>query len=448
MIVFSRVDAPRALTLKILRKVSDGAWADSLLRHFLDRSDWERRDKTFVTELVMGTLRYRLRLDHMLTYVSHQPLKKLDPPVLEILRMSAYQILFTRVPAYAACDSAVELARDAGFKRASGFINAVLRNLNRKADEVVFPDPKRWPVDWLSIYESHPRWLVARWVERFGFRGAHQLCVANNRPAPVVVRANRLKTDATRLRRDLKTFGIEAEPTRYAPDGLVFRSGGSPIGTALYQEGRYSIQGEAAQLAVSAADIRPGMHLLDACAGRGGKSTYFAERLSNSGWILAIDVHPERLAQLDAECRRLGVTNVTPRVQDARDSVPETFDIVFVDAPCSATGIVGRVPDARWHKKPEDIARLVVLQGEILRSVAKRVRVGGMLLYSTCSLESEENEQQVSAFLREHPGFFSEPPESFPDDAGHPEGIGATLLPHIHQTDGFYTASLKRVNSA
>ncbi len=444
----SSIRTPRDAALQILKRVEEGAWASEVLRGLLKQGSFDVRDAAFITELAYGTLRRRLEMDYVIGRFSRYPVKDLDPPVRNILRMGLYQLLYMRVPAYAACDRAVQSARRAGHGRATGLVNGILRNVARSKNELKYPSCDEDPVQWISVRESHPEWVVRSLIADYGVKEALELCRANNQAPTVDLRVNRRRISRDDLRRRLADNDTAASSAQWAPDGLYWESSGSPHYLQVHRDGLVSVQSEGSQLAVVAAGAEPGIRVLDACAGRGGKTSYLGEIMDNCGDIVAEDLHQFKLKVALRECRRLGLDIVRTRCVDARSPAPDSgqFDLVLVDAPCSGTGIFGRHPDARWHRDEDIAGRMQKLQREILASAARRVRNGGVLLYCTCSVLSAENEEVVRWFLQGNGDFDMEQfPSSFPAGLRKEAKQGMLgLLPHRHGTDGFFLARLRR----
>jgi len=443
-------DDPRLVAAKALARVDDGTPAGTALEEALAGAEMDARDRGFVTELVDGTLRWRGRLDYQLEQVSAKPLRKLDAAVRAVLRLGAYQLtLLERVPAHAAVDSAVTVARRLAHEGAAKFVNAVLRRLEREKAALPFPDQAEDPVAYLSVVYSHPAWLVARWLARFGLAETEALLKIDNTPPPVTLRVNRRWITREGLQTILHMRGIETEPTPISPWGLTLPARGNPREMQEYREGLFSVQGEGSMLMVEL--LRPGRSRdgWDLCAGVGGKATHLAEWTDDSGSLLATDTSTERLKVLAAEMSRLDLHNIRVFHSDARTypAEPETLDYALLDAPCSGTGSLRRQADARWNKAPEQLPGLTALQRELLEAAARALKPGGILLYCTCSLEPEENEEVVNAFLADHPEWAIEPAgvklETLPADAREPAGF-IRLLPHRHNTDGFFAARLVR----
>jgi 16S rRNA (cytosine967-C5)-methyltransferase len=437
---------PRQLAAKVLVKVEGGAPAGAALDEALSRVEMDARDRGFATELVDGALRWQGRLDYLLNQVSDKPPAKLDPAVRAVLRLGAYQLTLLRVPAHAAVDSSVKVARRLAHEGAAKFVNAVLRRLEREKDTLPFPDRTEDLAGYLSVVYSHPAWLTARWLERFGLEETEALLQIDNTPPPVTVRANRRWVTREGLQTMLQMHDIETEPTPISAWGLTLPARGNPREMDEYREGLFSVQGEGSMVMVEL--LRPGRnrHGWDLCAGVGGKATHLAEWTDDSGSLLATDTSADRLKVLAADASRLDLHTISIFHSDARayPVEPETLDYALLDAPCSGTGSLRRQADARWNKSPDQLTALAALQRELLEAAARALKPGGILLYCTCSLEPEENEEVVDAFLAAHPEWQIDPPakpDTLPPDVRLPSGC-VRLLPHRHNTDGFFAARL------
>jgi 16S rRNA (cytosine967-C5)-methyltransferase len=440
--------------MRVLERVENaGAYADLALRAELGRSALGSLDRALATELVYGTLRWRGRIDHLLSHVLARDLGKLEPRVAIVLRLGAYQLLFSeQIPAITAVDQAVHCARAGGLERATGLVNAVLRRLAAEAGEIPLPTLASDPVGHLTHALSIPGWIAERWIDLFGAGEAAALASASNAVPSHTLRANRTRTRRSLLLRELRERFPDATPCRYAPDGIVLGRRGNPGRDPAFLEGRCTIQDEASQLIVDLLDPRPGERILDVCAAPGTKTTAIAERLGSSGEVLALDRNPRRLALVSRDARRLGLGIV--RVQKADATRPllgvaraGSFDRVLVDPPCSGLGTLRRNPDARWRIRPTDPLRLAAIQRSILEQAAAALRPGGTLVYSTCTLLPEENEAVVEDFLRNRPEFRLGGPEDFSEATrplADPRGW-FRALPQRHEMDGFVAARLERM---
>lgn len=425
----------RLAALEVLRRVREGELADRALDRALQRLP--ERERGWTQELVYGTLRLRGRLDFYLDAFVRGGTAGLDPEVLDVLRLGAYQLLeMGSVPPYAAVSQSVELARGAGAGRASGLVNGVLQSLRRRGGEVRFPDREADPVGYLSAWHSHPRWLVERWVREWGVEGAEALVEANNRRPELFLRP--LRTSAAEARVRLGEHGVEAEPVPLSPDSLRILP---PAGAAEALEAAPAVvQDPAAALVVRYAAVPEGARVLDLCSAPGGKALGMAER---AGYVVAADLSFGRLRRVRENAERAG-ERVGEVVADARRPPFRPAELVLLDAPCTGTGTFRRHPDGRWRITPADLAALAALQREMLEAAAERVRPGGWLVYSTCSLEPEENREQVERFLAAHPEFTSDPAEgAVAPELLDPEGR-LSVLPHRTGFDGSFAARLRR----
>jgi 16S rRNA (cytosine967-C5)-methyltransferase len=378
---------------------------------------------------------------------------KLDPEVTTILRLTIFQLLhLDRVPASAAVNDAVSLAKAAGKSSAAPLVNAVLRRVSRERQRLPLPsrpnpvDSREAMLDYLAVTLSHPRWLVARLLDRYGFADTERWAQFDNTPAPMTLRPNRLRTTAAELAERLAPHGVETRPGRYAPDALVVVSG-NPLLTPLVGEGLFAVQEEASQLVALMTAVRPGEHVLDACAAPGGKTLAMAGAMGGRGFVAAADFRPARLVLLARAVREAGAANVHVLRADAAASLPfgPQFDCVLLDAPCSGLGTIRRDPEIRWRREEQDLAAFSAVQLRMIREAARAVRPGGRLVYATCSSEPEENEAIVAALLAGG-GFEPSAPEKLPaevrpllDERGR-----LRTLPFRHGLDAFFAASLIR----
>jgi 16S rRNA (cytosine967-C5)-methyltransferase len=444
----------RLLALRVLLRVEQTrAYADLALHAALTQSPLVGPDRALATELVYGTLRWRGRLDWMLSRVLDRELEKLEPVVVVGLRLGAYQIAFTeRIPASAAVDEAVRCVHALGAERASGLVNAVLRRFSSELSRMEPPALEADPLGHLTHALSMPPWLAETWLRLFGADEAAALCRALNEVPPRTVRANRLRTTREALLAELLTRHPTASACRIAPDGVVLGRRGDPGRDPAFLEGRCTVQDEASQLVVELLDPRPGEAVLDTCAAPGAKSTAIAERVGPDGRVLALDRHPRRLGLLRRDARRLGLENVRTQARDASAPLGDLvesglFDRALVDAPCSGLGALRRNPDLRWRVQPQDVAKLADAQRAILEQAVSCLRVGGTLVYSTCTLLPEENEAVVHGLLASRPDLRVAPREALPASLTPALGEDGFLrcLPHRHDTDGFFAARLERI---
>ena len=419
-----------------------GAWSDGYLKRAVRESGLDRRDAALAARLCYGVLQNRLLLDWRLSRVCAMKLDKLDTKVLCGLRVGAYQLLFLdKIPPSAAVNEAVELAkRHSRNPRAAGLVNGVLRALLREEEPEI---RGRDPLETLSIRYSHPRWLVEEFAGLLGMEGAEALLEADNGQPPTTAQVNPLKTTRPRLEEDLRAAGLEAEPHPWLEDCLLLRGTGDLERLDAFRRGEFYVQDAASRLAVLAAGPEPGQRVLDCCAAPGGKSFAAAILMENRGELVSCDIHPHKIKLLEAGRDRLGLSAMAPTLQNGarfREDWAERFDVVLTDVPCSGLGIIRKKPDIRY-KDPGPLEGLPRVQRGILDNCARYVRPGGTLLYSTCTLLPRENGEVVDGFLNEHPEFAPEP-FVLPRLGEQPGRI--TFWPHIHGTDGFFAARLRR----
>ena len=398
----------RIAVYQILSAVSSGrADLPSAIAHArLSLAD--DRDRALATDIATGVQRWRAALDHLIVHFSKRGIDRLDPEVVEILRLSVYQLLhLTRVPASAVVDDAVDLVKRAGKRSAGGFVNAILRSVSRQRAALPLPgrpaDPadRRRALEYLSVTLSHPAWLAARWYDRFGFEVTERWLHFNNSPAPLTLRANRFVTAPDDLRVRLAAEHVVVAPGRFAPDALVVTEG-NPLRAGGGAEGLFVVQDEASQLVTLLAGARPGPRVLDACASPGGKTTAIAAAIPHEGQVVACDVRGRRIELLRRTVEATRAQRVAIVQADLLLPLPfrTAFECVIVDAPCSGLGILRRDPDIRWRRQEADLAVLAASQRRMLRNAADVVAPGGRLIYATCSSEPEENEGVVEDFLR------------------------------------------------
>lgn len=441
-----RGPSPRDAALEVLTACRRrGAWADAALTAELARRDIRGADAALTTRLVYGVLQNRMLLEYRLSAFCSQRLDHLQPPLREILQLGAYQILYLdRVPDSAAVNESVKLAKDRGRGAAAGLVNAVLRRLAAEKDRLP-PLPQTDPLQALSLRYSHPRWLVKRLLALLGPEETEAFLAADNAPAPMTVQVNSLKTHQAALTAELEASGIGVRPHDWVPGCLELEHTGDLQALPAFREGRFLVQDAAAALVAPAAGVKAGDRVLDVCAAPGGKSFSAALAMGNRGSILSCDLHANKLSRIREGAERLGVTIISTAAADGSRENPDwlgRFDVVLTDVPCSGLGIIRKKPDARY-KSPEELFTLPVVQGAILANAAGYVRPGGTLVYSTCTILPEENEQVVDAFLGERPDFVREPmalpPGPLPAGAAE-----VTLWPQRHGTDGFYICRLRR----
>jgi len=442
-------DTPRTLAVQILGRVEEGAFAQPLLDAALSRTTLPAvQDRGLLTQLVYGVLRLRGRLDWVLDVAYTGNIEDMEPGIRNILRVALYQLMCAdRVPAYAATNEAVEMAKR-WFPGRSNLVNAVLRNAVRRMDTIPYPSPDDDPFAHISVIHSHPLWLVRMWADHLGLEETRALCESNNEVPPLTVRTNRLKITRTDLIARLEESGCTVTPTSYAPDGIILSDLPVPVGKMPpYREGQLQIQDEASQMISLLVDPRPGEEVLDLCAGVGVKTTHLAHLMRNRGRIVAMDIGRRKVESSQDLARRLGATIIEPIVHDATKDPPgdlrERFDKVLVDVPCSGLGTLRRNPEIRWNATPETLGTFPPLQREILNRSVSYLKKGGVVVYSTCTISPAENEAVIGGFLADNPDFASVISTAVPAEMLDGRGMFRTF-PHRHGTDGFFGAALTR----
>ncbi|MEW6227413.1 MAG: 16S rRNA (cytosine(967)-C(5))-methyltransferase RsmB [Bacillota bacterium] len=450
----NRKTAREAALLALLEIDEQGAYAAIARDRALASAGLSERDRALATELIYGVTKYRKTLDHIIGTFASRPVAQMDPPARNVLRLGAYQVFYlTHVPPPAAVSESVKLARVRGHEGMAAFVNAVLRAMVRDPGKVRFPDAATEPVAHVAVKYSHPEWMVSRWIERFGLEEAMRLCDANNERPPVTIRLNVLKVTQAQVMDSLAAAGIAARPSRYVPEAIEVQDGADLFLHPLYRDGAFFVQDTSSMLVAYVLDPEPGDTVLDLAAAPGGKATHMAERMGDRGTVVAVDIHEHRTRLVEQNADRLGLRSIKAVCADATKLPPAvtcvSFDKVLVDAPCSGTGVLRRRPDLRWHRQPKDLEELVPLQVSLLSSGAERVKPGGAIVYSTCSIEPEENSLIIKDFLKGHEDFSPDPalpylPDTFSSVFPRTGLPFVETLPHIHGMDGFFIARLIR----
>lgn len=442
----------RQLAAEILQKVeSQKAYADLLLDHHLRTAGLIEADRALLTELTYGTLRWRARIDARLVPFLNRSLAETDPFNRNLLRITLYQLLFLdKIPAYAAVNEAVEIAK-ATKPGSAGFINGVLRNFLRQMEHQGTGRDVENPTSNLAEEYSYPQWLVDRWLGYFGPEQAKALMLASNQRAPLVVRVNQRITTPAELIERWQQSGIVAEPSAVSPQAIRLPTGVSIEALPGFAEGYFQVQSEASQLVSLLVGPAAGEKILDACAAPGGKATHLAELIGDRGKVIAIDTSARGIARIAQNAERLRLASLQTIRADASTALvgdlAGPYDRILVDAPCSGLGTLRAHPEIKWQRNDSDIARLAALQARILQSVASCLKAGGVLVYSTCTLTADENEQVIKNFLQNNSQFeLTEAARYLPEPACHmvrDEYFQA--LPQRDDTDGFFAARMRKV---
>jgi 16S rRNA (cytosine967-C5)-methyltransferase len=446
---------PRAISLDLLNRVEEtDRHPDDLLSDSFKRyRHLTSLDRAFLTELTYGVLRWKGRLDWIIQHFANIPLEKIESAILNTLRLGLYQIFFlTKTPASAAVNESVELAKKVRGKGGGGFVNAILRSAIREKETIPYPDMRQDPTLHVAVTQSHPLWLVQRWIEELGVEETVKICAANNRIPALTLRTNTLKIRREDLIEKLTEKELISAPTPFSDDGILLKNGPPTSELPFLKEGLFVIQDEASQLITHVLDPKPGEKVLDACAAPGGKTTHIAQKMENLGEIYAFDLRQEKLKQIEEGCKRQGIKIVRTTIGDAVDNlaVPGEikFDRVLADVPCSGFGTLRRNPDLKWRREKEDLKRLSQLQLSILNNLSGYVSGGGVLVYSTCTVFHEENEDVVETFLSEHRTFkLDSLLEVLPEKCHFfiKRGYFKTFPPE-DELDGFFAARLRKIS--
>lgn len=437
----------RGTAVKILNRIDrTDAYLDKLLENELINSDLKSTDKALLYELVHGIVRWSGRIDWILNSFYKGQLSKCAPNVKNSLRVALYQILFlNKIPDYAAVNEAVEFIKRVQGQKAADLTNAILRNIIRNKSSLRYPDPEEDLLEYLSSYYSHPQWMIKKWLQRFGREGTEALLEANNERPTLTLRVNTLKTDIEQVKSLLDSVGLKYESGKFFSDFLHLKSMTNITDWEYFSKGYFNIQDESTALSCRLLDVRPGMRVLDLCAAPGGKTSYIANLMNNEGEVVAIDKYESRLKILIKNMTRLGLRNIRAVEADALEFNDEEFDRVLLDAPCSGLGTLSKKPDIKWKRDLQDIRKLNSLQYELLEKGATLVKPGGVLVYSTCTIEPEENFEIVKKFIQKNTNFvISDSVNCFPDVLKDENGC-IQSLPHIHRIDGAFSCKMERL---
>ncbi|MDY6863030.1 MAG: 16S rRNA (cytosine(967)-C(5))-methyltransferase RsmB [Thermodesulfobacteriota bacterium] len=413
----------------------------------------DQRDRSFITELVYGTIRWQGKIDWVISKFSHFKLEKIDPVVLNILRMGIYQCFFLdRVPQSAAVNEAVKLANIKGLKRTGNFVNGVLRNIIRDWEKIAYPSMQKDKAYAISINYSHPLWLVKKFLKLFGEKETIKLCEVNNKLPQMALRTNTLKISRHALMNKLKEAGCSTSTSIYSPEGIILEKPALLRKLELYTRGFFEIQNETSQLVSRLLEPEEGEFILDACAAPGNKTTHIAQLTNNKSRIIAVEINPKKIRNLKGNIKRLGINGVKVIMGDVTLKLKflsegELFDRILLDAPCSGLGTLRRCPDIKWKKQDKDLKRLSELQYKMLQNLAGYLKIGGVLLYSICTITQEEGPLVIQKFLKSRKDFklisFSKSFAAYASSFTNSSGFFCSL-PHKHNLDGFFAAKLVR----
>lgn len=428
----------RELVLGVLLAVTrDGEYSHIALKETLDKYQYlGKQERSFITRVCQGTLENLIWIDYVIDRFSSVKVSKMKPVIRTILRSSVYELQFMdSVPAGATCNEAVKLAQKKGFSSLKGFVNGVLRNISRNLDRIQLPDQRTAPLKYLSVKYSMPEWILEKWLAQYGEEQTEEILKAFLSEAPTAVRVNTARISREELKKQLEAEGVTVTVNQELPDGLFLSDYDHMGALESFQQGLFYIQDVSSMMVAHLAAPREGDYVLDVCAAPGGKSIHMAELMKGTGLVEARDLTPHKVALIQENISRCRVTNVKAVAADARKLYQEDIgkaDIVIADLPCSGLGVIGKKPDIKYKMTPEKQKELAALQQEILGVVSSYVKPGGILMYSTCTISREENEENVAGFLAGHPDFYVEREEQ--------------LLPRSGRQDGFFIARLKKEN--
>lgn len=441
----------REIALKILREVDEkAAYVNiSINRNIEDKLT--EKDESFIREIVYGVIDNKLYIDWVIEKFSRIKFNKISSIIKNILRMAIYQIIFMdRVPDSAAVNEAVKLSKKYSHKGTYGFVNAVLRNIADEKNSIMLPDKEKDVMMYMSIKYSHPKWMIENWIKEFGVDFTESLCRENNGKPKLNIRVNTLKINRDDLMNVLSQKGFKCSKTKYSNDGIIIDNPTKITDTDEFKNGYFIIQDESSMLVAQVMNPKPGSLVLDMCSSPGGKATHIAQFMNNKGRIIARDIYFHKLKLIEENVKRLGIDIIETQLFDGLkldNSLIEKVDYCLIDAPCSGLGLIRRKPDIKWRKTKTDLENIKELQYEILTTGSKYIKQNGVLVYSTCTIEKDENIRLIKRFLNENQNFkLISFDDLLPDDElllSKKDGY-LELYPNVHKTDGFFIAKLVR----
>lgn len=442
---------PREGALITLYEINEKeAFSNIALNKELRRNSYNQLDKNLLTELVYGVLENQIYIDYIIGQFSTFDIKKMNPYTLNLLRLGIYQLLFLdKVPSFAAVNETVNLSKKY-CKKTTGFINGVLRNVQRNMKNIKLPNPEKNIVKYLSVKYSHPEWLVKIFLNNFDRHFVEELLKANNTKPDLYVRINTLKISIDDCIRLLTDEGYMVKQSPLIKEAVIVKGMQNIEQSNLYKKGYIQIQDFSSMLVAKILDPKEGEYVIDVCSAPGGKTTHMAQIMNNKGTIIARDIHEHKLKLVERNAQRLGIKIIHTENfsgNDLDEKLLNMADKVLVDAPCSGLGIIRRKPEIKYRKQDEDIKSITAIQYDILKNAAKYVKIGGELVYSTCTINTRENEDIVQKFLKDNPNYvlinINEEYKGFVPGE-HNNGT-VQLYPNLHNTDGFFISKIKRI---
>lgn len=445
------MDNPREIALKTLYDIDvNKAYSNISISKNLNNSALKSIDRAFITHLVYGVIKNKTRIDWIISNFSKTPIKKMSPWVLNILRLGIYQIIYLdKVPQSASVNESVKLGKKFGHKKITGFINAILRNITRASKEDLQPTIKD-NIDFLSIYYSHPKWMVEMWIREFGLDFTTSLLKKNNEIPPITIRTNTLKITRKDLMQLLQKERMLVKEGQWCPEAIIINNISNIERNKCFQKGLFQIQDQSSMLVAHILNPLKGQLVIDVCAAPGGKTTHIAELMGNTGKIIARDVHEHKLSLIKDNIKRLELSNIQLELFNALDldqNLIEKADAVLLDAPCSGLGIIRRKPDLKWNKKADDIKAITSLQLQMLENASCYLKKGGTLIYSTCTINPDENINIVKTFLNKNSNFRLLPIKPISDKMNSHNEIKQGYLqvfPNIDEIDGFFISKMQK----
>ncbi|MCX6151389.1 MAG: 16S rRNA (cytosine(967)-C(5))-methyltransferase RsmB [Ignavibacteriales bacterium] len=438
----------RGTAVKVLNRIDrTDAYLDKLLDSEMKNTELHGPDKALLFEIVHGVLRWLNKIDWILNGFYKGAFSKCIPNVKNALRVALYQILFLdKIPDYAAVNEAVEFVKKMQGQKPADQANAVLRNIIRNKEGIRFPDPGEDLVGYFSTFYSHPTWLVKRWLNFLGKDQTEALMIANNEKPTLILRINTDKVSINDFKELLKSVELKFTEGKFLTDFVKLKTLTNIAGWEYFDKGYFSIQDESTGFPCLLLDVKPNMRVLDLCAAPGGKTAYLSNLMKNTGEIVAIDRYESRLKILEKNLARLGAKNVKLVEENSLEFKSEEFDRVLLDAPCSGLGTLSKKPDIKWKRDLSDIRNLTKIQSDLLKSAASLIKIDGSIVYSTCTIEPEENFEIIKKFLAENTNFTLDNAKNYLPEAVIDSNGCVQTYPHIHQLDGSFAAKLVRVS--
>ncbi len=412
--------------------------------------DLEMRDKALATEIFYGTIKYQIQIDYWLNQYSKTPIRKMKPLIRNLLRMSVYQMLhLDKIPVSAVINEAVKITKKRKFQGLSGFVNGLLRTIDREREKLAYPSEKDSLSEALSIQYAIPEWMIKMWLKQYSRDIVEQIASALNQRAEVCGRVNDLKGSKAELLEILEKEGVHVESGHLLEEAFYLKKVDNLQNLPSFKLGAWTVQDESAMLVAHVVAPKAGEYVLDMCSAPGGKSMHMAAKMENRGEIIACDIHPHKLELIEKNAKRLGISIIKPTLQDGmvlNENWIGKFDKVLLDAPCSGLGIMKRKPDIRLHKTKDDLKEIVEIQKALFKNAVQYLKPNGKLVYSTCTISYEENELIIKEAISEYGLELENIVDTIPkliQSSVKEQGM-IQILPNMAGTDGFFIASLKR----